>query len=185
MQGAHAHPDDAYSGRRGRCRGRHIGASPRTLCGCIFMRFTTEEIEVVLASPAGGAPWMGPTSPGRVVADEALRRFRQDGAARDALTDTIRLDQAYAEDFEGALCLGAPGPIWRRQQDSPAAGLIAGFLAAAKPVAIMPSDLDLVPHGTGRGLLITGDSAGTPLLAAHALIGAVEGRASSSEKPQA
>ena len=118
-----------------------------------YYAFHDRGIEVVLASPAGGAPRMGPTSPAGEVADEAFRRFRQDGPARDALTDTIRLDQAYAEDFEGALCLGAPGPIWRRQQDSPAAGLIAGFLAAAKPVAIMPGDLDLVPHGTGRGLL--------------------------------
>ena len=56
--------------------------------------------------------------------------------------------------------------------------MIADFLGAAKPVAIMPSDLDLVPHGAGRGLLITGDSAGTALLAAHALIGALDGRAS-------
>ena len=139
--------------------------------------FHDNGIEVVLASPAGGSPWLRPASPGGENTDEAVRRFRKDGRARDALTDTIRLDQAYAEDFEGALCLGAPGPIWRRQSDRPAAALIADFLAAAKPVAIMPSDLDLVPHGTGQGLLIAGDSAGTPLLAAYALLGVLDGRA--------
>ena len=133
-------------------------------------------IETVLASPAGGSPWLRPASPGTESRDQSVQRLSKDGQARDALTDTIRLDQAYAEDFEGAICLGAPGPIWRRQSDSPAAALIADFLGAAKPVAIMPSDLDLMPHGAGQGLLITGDSAGTALLAAHALIGALDGR---------
>ena len=143
--------------------------------------FHDRGIEVVLASPAGGTPRMGLARPGRENRDGAVQRFRRDEQARDALTDTIRLDQAYAEDFEGALCLGAPGPIWRRQHDATGAALIADFLAAGKPVAVIPSNVDLVPRGTAEGLLITGDSAGTPLLAAHALVGALDGRAHSSE----
>ncbi|PZV37170.1 transporter [Mesorhizobium kowhaii] len=141
-----------------------------------YYLFHDRGIEVVLASPAGGSPWMGPASPGRENADVAVLRFRKDGPSREELTDTIRLDQAYAEDFDGALCLGSPGSIWRQEHKSPAASLIADFLVAAKPVAIMPSGLDLMPHGTAEGLLISGDSARTPLLAAHALIGVLDGR---------
>ena len=85
--------------------------------------FHDKGIEAVLASPAGGSPWLRPAQPrpgkqGRSGAALAGK----DGQARDALTDTIRLDQAYAEDFEGALCLGAPGPIWRRQSGQPGCG---------------------------------------------------------------
>ena len=143
--------------------------------------FHDRGIEVVLASPAGGSQWMGPASPGQENAD-AVRRFRQDGPSREALTDTIRVDQAYAEDFDGAFCLGSPGSVWRPEHKSPAASLIADFLVAAKPVAIMPSDLDLVPHGTAEGLLISGDSARAPLLAANALIGVLDGRVPPSER---
>jgi hypothetical protein len=155
------------------------------LFAAAYYVFHDSGIEVVLASPAGGSPWMGPASPGWESADGAVRRFRKDGPSREALTDTIRLDQAYAEDFDGALCFGSPGSIWRPEHGSPAASLIADFLVAAKPVAIMPSDLDLAPHGTAEGLLITGDSAGAPLLAAHALIGALDGRVPPSETTQA
>lgn len=142
-----------------------------------YYLFRDAGAEVVLASPGGGFPWLGLASDDPDEAPPSLVRFRGDGEAREALTDTLGLDQIFAGDFDAALCIGSPGKIW---DGTPAGGLLAAFLTAAKPVAVIPSDLDLAPHGTGSGLLITGDSAQTPALAAQALLGTLKG---SGEQP--
>jgi hypothetical protein len=99
-----------------------------------------------------------------------LLRFGLDHAAREALADTLSLDQIFFDDFDAAFCIGALGAVWSGE---PAASLLANFLAAGKPVAIVPNKINLSPHGTGEGLLITGDGAHAPAQAAHALIGAL------------
>ncbi len=133
-----------------------------------YYAFRDAGAEVVLASPSGGFPWMGPAADGRGVASPGLDRFRADRPAREDLTDTLDLGQIYAEDFDAALCLGTPAP--------PQAGaMIAGFLRAGKPVAAIPSAPDLVARGVGEGLIITGDDAAASLRAALALLGALRG----------
>jgi hypothetical protein len=47
------------------------------------------------------------------------------------------------------------------------------MLDAGKPVAVMPSGIDLTPKGAGEGLLIVGDHSKSPVPIAQALIGAV------------
>jgi hypothetical protein len=127
--------------------------------------------EIVLTSPEGGFPWMGLARDDQADS-ELIRRFKSDRAAREELMDTLRLEQTYAEDFDAAFCIGYPGTIWR---DPPVAGaLIAALLKSAKPVAVIPSNLDLSPLEAGDGLLIMGDRAVTPVLAAQALLGALE-----------
>ncbi len=66
-----------------------------------------------------------------------------------------------------------PGSIWRPEHASTAGALISRLLDAGKPVAVMPSGVDLAPKGAGEGLLIVGDSSPSSIPAAHALIGAV------------
>lgn len=133
--------------------------------------FRDADAEIALASPEGGYPWMGPASADRAIATPAMRRFRDDRSARDELTDTLALDQVYSSDFDGAFCVGSAGAVWLA--GSPTGGLIGQFLAAGKPVAIIPSQIDLAPNGIGDGLLITVDRPGSPILAAHALLGAL------------
>jgi len=132
--------------------------------------FRDAAVDVVLASPDGGFPWIGLANEDPTPPPASLLRFRLDCVARDALTDTLRLDQIFPDDFDAALCVGSPGPIGDCGQ---ASTVLAAFLAAGKPVAVMPSEHELVPHGTGDGLLITGDGAATPVRAAHALIGSL------------
>jgi putative intracellular protease/amidase len=133
-----------------------------------YYAFRDAGAEVVLASPSGGFPWMGPAEGDRGVSSPALDRFRADRPAREDLTDTLDLGQVYDEDFDAALCLGAPRP--------PRAGaLIAAFLGAGKPVVVIPSTPGLVAQGTGGGLIITGDDAAASLRAANALLGALKG----------
>ena len=44
---------------------------------------------------------------------------------------------------------------------------------AGKPVAVMPSDIDLSPKGAGDGLLIVGDDPKSSIPVAQALMGAI------------
>jgi len=131
--------------------------------------------EVVLASPAGGFPRMAAAAEDRAASSPLLDRFRADRTGRDDLTDTLDLDQIYDEDFDAALCLGAPGPIWEAERRCTAGALIAAFLQAGKPVAVIPTVPDLAARGTGDGLIITADRPDAGLGAARALLGALAG----------
>ncbi len=103
----------------------------------------------------------------------AATRFRQDSLALDEFSDTLGLDQVYPDDFDAAFCVGLPDSIWRPEHKSSAGALIARMLDVGKPVAVMPSSIDLTPKGAGEGLLIVGDYSKSPVPIAQALIGAV------------
>ncbi|KFL31045.1 hypothetical protein JP75_11915 [Devosia riboflavina] len=134
--------------------------------------FVDAGIDLVLASPGGGAPWI------RSQANAAsplpqLQRYQADRAVHDAVNDTLALDDVHAEDFGGAFCIGLPGPLWLEDSADPAARMIARFLDAGKPVAVIPSRLDIQPHGSRHGLLIIGEGEDQPAQAARALLGAL------------
>ena len=124
--------------------------------------------EVVLASPDGGSPWGRPARRGPEDGAPFGRRLQADRTAREAMADTLSLDQVFPDDFAAAFCVGEPGRLWEADPGNPAGGTIRCFLAAGKPVAIVPGGFDLAPHGAGEGLLVTGRSARSPLLAAPA-----------------
>jgi hypothetical protein len=137
-----------------------------------YYAFRDAGVEVVLASPEGDAPLLEVGGH-----DEEsiwiVNRFRQDKRAIDEFSDTVRLDQVFADDFDAAFCVGLPGSIWRAAHESSAGALVSKLLEAGKPVAILPSGVDLAPKGAGEGLLIIGDGARAPNSAAEALMGAV------------
>jgi putative intracellular protease/amidase len=133
--------------------------------------FRDADIEVVLASPDGGSPLMEFSDSN--ASTEVMQRFRQDRLAVDEFNDTLSLDQVYPDDFDAALCVGLPAPIWQPQHQSTAGDLISRLLDAGKPVAVMPSGVDLVPKGTGDGLLIVGDGSKSSISIAEALMGAL------------
>jgi hypothetical protein len=127
--------------------------------------------ELVLASPEGGFPALGLARDDRDKS-EAMMRFKADREARDALRDTVRIEQVYDGDFSAAFCIGDPGRDVGNS--NPAGALIASLLQAGKPVAVLSSELDLFLLGAGKGVLILNDQADTPVIAAKALIGALE-----------
>jgi hypothetical protein len=137
-----------------------------------YFAFRDADFEVVLASPNGGAPAMEMTNIGSASA-ATLQRFRQDSLALDEFSDTLGLDQVYTDDFDAAFCVGLPGSIWQPEHKDSAGALVARMLDAGKPVAVMPSGIDLAPKGAGEGLLIIGDHSKSPVPIAQALIGAV------------
>lgn len=141
-----------------------------------YYLFLDAGAEIVLASLSGGDPAMRTASGQRRDATAIMRRFQSDQVARDALTDTLRLDQVDPADFDGAFCIGVSGGVWPPHVDNPAGAMVGQLLAAGKPVAVIPSQLDLDPLGTGAGLLIAGDKATASDQAAHALLAVVTRR---------
>lgn len=128
--------------------------------------FLDAGIEIVLASPDGGSPRIKPSP-----ADSApAQRFSADRQARDAVADTLALSEVHVGDFEAAFCIGVAGPVWALGND-PAARMIGRFLDDGKPVAVIPSHLDVDPLGSHHGLLILGESHQSPAQAANALLG--------------
>jgi putative intracellular protease/amidase len=134
--------------------------------------FRDADVEVVLASPDGGSPLMEFAGDGNA-STELMQRFRQDRMAIDEFSDTISLDQVYTDDFDAAFCVGVPGVIWRPEHRSTAGALISRLLDAGKPVAVIPSGIDLAPKGAGDGLLIVGDSSRSSVPVARALMGVI------------
>ena len=131
-----------------------------------YYLFRDSGAEVVVASPAGGTPISTADSQDRTT---AVRRLRSDQLARDALAETLCLDQVSVEDFHAAFCIGASERTGTGG-DHPAAALIAQLLDAGKPV-VMLSDI------SGARLLITGNA---PRAAAQALLGVLSNSASES-----
>jgi putative intracellular protease/amidase len=134
--------------------------------------FRDADVEVVLASPDGGPPPMEFTDDSNA-STELMQRFKQDRAAIDEFSDTISLDQVYTGDFDAAFCVGVPGSIWRPEHRHSAGALISRLLDAGKPVAVMPSGVDLAPKGAGDGLLIVGDSSKSSVPVAQALLAVI------------
>jgi hypothetical protein len=124
---------------------------------------------VVFASPAGGSPI---STANRQDQTPAVRRLQRDHLAREALAETLSLDQVSADDFQAAFCIGACELI-EAGGDHPVSLLTAQLLDAGKPVAMF-SDTK------GLRLLITGNA---PRPAAQALLGALS-RSSSESTPR-
>ena len=131
-----------------------------------YYQFVAAGIEVVFSSPDGGAPLVSGT---KTPQSEPVIRLLGDRFARDALADTLSLDQVDADDFDAAFCIGVPGAIWIAAED-PTSQLIAHLLRSGKVVAITPSHVNTEPFGSHDGLLILGERGRSLRQAADALI---------------
>ncbi len=91
--------------------------------------------EVTLASPLGGQPPLDPKSDTPDFQTEATRRFKADSMAQKDLSNTLKLSEVAAADFDTVFYPGGHGPLWDLAQDSSSIALIEAMLAAGKPVA--------------------------------------------------
>ena len=91
--------------------------------------------EITLASPAGGQPPIDPQSDCQGPADEATRRFDDDGATKQALANTRKLAEVDAADFDAVFYPGGHGPLWDLAEDRTSIDLIEKFWTTGKPVA--------------------------------------------------
>ncbi|POR52192.1 putative intracellular protease/amidase [Paraburkholderia eburnea] len=112
--------------------------------------------QITLASPKGGQPPLDPKSSDPSAQTDATRRFDADPAARAELSNTKRLADVDANDFDAVFYPGGHGPLWDLAEDPQSIALIEKTLAAGKPVAAVchaPGVLRHVKGADGRSIV--------------------------------
>lgn len=92
-------------------------------------------VQVTLASPLGGQPPLDPKSNEPDFQTDDTRRFDDDQAAQNELSNTAKLAEMKVEDFDAVFYPGGHGPLWDLHNDKDSIALIEEFIAAGKPVA--------------------------------------------------
>lgn len=105
--------------------------------------------QITLASPKGGQPPLDPKSSDPSAQTDATRRFDADPAARAELSNTKRLADVDANDFDAVFYPGGHGPLWDLAEDPQSIALIEKTLAAGKPVAAVCHAPGVLRHVKG------------------------------------
>lgn len=102
-----------------------------------YFVFRDAGAELTLASPKGGQPPIDPKSDLPENQTPAMTRFKQDDAAKKALSQTVKLDDMKAEDFDTVFYVGGHGPLWDLAESPISISLIESFYNSGKPVALV------------------------------------------------
>ena len=100
-----------------------------------YFVFRDAGVELMLASPKGGQPPIDPKSDEKENQTPAMGRFKQDLAAQKALSQTVRLADMRAENFDTIFYVGGHGPMWDLVDNTDSIALIESFYNSGKPVA--------------------------------------------------
>src|SRR4028118_2002601 len=97
------HRPTAARARGGGPAGRAGGAEGAPAADCALV---DAGAEIVLASPDGGSPWGRLARRGLEDGTPLSGRLQADRIVREAMTDTLSLDQIFLDDFAAAFCVG-------------------------------------------------------------------------------
>jgi putative intracellular protease/amidase len=100
-----------------------------------YYRLLDANVELTLASPAGGQPPLDPKSSEKDAQTEATHRFNADQKAQAVLANTVKLAGVRADDFDAVFYPGGHGPLWDLVENKDSISLIENFIATNKPVA--------------------------------------------------
>jgi hypothetical protein len=146
------------------------GSLPFASFADAYYVFRDASVDLVLASRVGGYVFLDRSDADAPDVPASVLRFLADRSARDDVADTICCDDAHHEDFDGAMCIAASDGNAPTALPEHVRLLLSNLLSLGKPVVVIPEAL--APRA-GNGLLITGNTAAAPLLAANALVGAL------------
>jgi putative intracellular protease/amidase len=116
-----------------------------------YFVFIDAGIEVTLASPKGGQPPVDPKSDLPENQTPAMTRFKKDDVARKALSQTAKLADMRAEDFDTVFYVGGHGPLWDLAESSVSINLIESFYNSGKPVALVCHSPGVLHRVTYKG----------------------------------
>jgi putative intracellular protease/amidase len=102
-----------------------------------YFVFRDAGVELTLASPKGGQPPVDPKSDLPENQTPAMARFKRDAAAQEALSQTAKLADVSAADFDTIFYVGGHGPMWDLAESPVSIALIESFYNAGKPVALV------------------------------------------------
>ncbi|HBG20245.1 MAG TPA: type 1 glutamine amidotransferase domain-containing protein [Desulfobulbaceae bacterium] len=111
--------------------------------------FKDNDMQVTLASPAGGQPPIDPKSDAPDAQTEATRRFQDDADAQERLANTVRLETIDPEDFDAIFYPGGHGPLWDLAEDDNSISLIESFFVREKPIGCVCHGPAALLHAKG------------------------------------
>lgn len=113
--------------------------------------FKDAGVVLTLASPKGGQPPVDPKSDLPENQTPAMTRFKKDEAAKKALSQTAKLADMKAEDFDTIFYVGGHGPMWDLAESPVSIALIESFYNSGKPVALVCHSPGILRHVTYKG----------------------------------
>ncbi|WP_435276048.1 type 1 glutamine amidotransferase domain-containing protein [Psychrobium sp. nBUS_13] len=100
-----------------------------------YFAFKDAGYEITLASPLGGQPPIDPKSELADFQTADTQRFDNDEQVKDQLSNTLKLNQVNASDYDAVFYPGGHGPLWDLVDDVDSIALIQSTIEANKPVA--------------------------------------------------
>src|SRR5580692_6946442 len=116
-----------------------------------YFVFRDAGVQLTLASPKGGQPPVDPKSDVPENQTPAMARFKEDKAAQKALSQTVKLADVKAEDFDTIFYVGGHGPMWDLAESSVSIALLESFYNSGKPIALVCHSPGALRHVTYKG----------------------------------
>jgi putative intracellular protease/amidase len=106
---------------------------------------------LTLASPKGGQPPLAPKSDLPENQTAAMARFKKDERAKKDFSQTVKLTEVRADDFDTVFYPGGHGPMWDLAESPTSKALLESFYNAGKPIALVCHSPGVLRHVTYKG----------------------------------
>jgi putative intracellular protease/amidase len=116
-----------------------------------YFVFRDAGVDLTLASPKGGQPPVDPKSDEPGNQTDAMARFKKDERAQRELSQTVKLADVKAQDFDTVFYVGGHGPMWDLAESPVSIALLEAFYNSGKPIALVCHSPGVLRHVTYRG----------------------------------
>ena len=116
-----------------------------------YFVFRDAGVELTLASPKGGQPPVDPKSDEPANQTDAMARFKKDTRAQKELSQTVKLADVKAQDFDTVFYVGGHGPMWDLAESPVSIALLEDFYNSGKPIALVCHSPGVLRHVTYQG----------------------------------
>jgi len=113
--------------------------------------FRDAGVDLTLAWPKGGQPPLDPKSDVAANQTPAMTRFKKDEKAQQELSQTVKLADIKAEDFDTVFYVGGHGPMWDLAESPVSIALLEAFYNSGKPIALVCHSPGVLRHVTYKG----------------------------------
>jgi putative intracellular protease/amidase len=116
-----------------------------------YFVFRDAGVDLTLASPKGGQPPLDPKSDLPENQTPAMARFKKDDRAKKEFSQTIKLSEVRADDFDTVFYPGGHGPLWDLAESPVSKALLESFYDAGKPIALVCHSPGVLRHVIHNG----------------------------------
>jgi putative intracellular protease/amidase len=116
-----------------------------------YFVFRDAGVKLTLASPKGGQPPIDPKSDLPENQTPPMTRFKQDEAAKKAFSQTVKLADMRAENFDTVFYPGGHGPMWDLAESPDSIALLESFYNSGKPIALVCHSPGVLHRVTYKG----------------------------------